>query len=586
MRVFLRLLCLLKPLRRFLPAAILLGAATIVASIGLLGSAAFLIAAAALHPSIAELQVSIVGVRFFGISRGIFRYFERLVSHDLSFRILAGIRVHFMIRLEKLAPAIFLRHRGGELLDDALSGIESLQNFFIRCLGPPLVGLLIGVGTSCFLCFFSSALALIFAGFYALSLLGLPYLAWRLAETEGKRSHHLKATLSEELVEMIQNSAEFKLAGAMETRVENWIRLSRRLSRIEEISALRDGLSTGMGLVVQHGAVLAVLVIGIPLVEQASLSGPVLAALALVTMAAFEGSAPLPQVARQLRHQLEAARKIFELLDHEPAVNEKPDARKPADGQKTSPWIRIEGVSFRYPEEKEPALDTINLEIPPGARLAITGPSGAGKSTLLHLLLRFYDPDTGRILSEDQDLRDLKLDGLRRNIGLLSQETRLFTGSVAENLLIARPGASLSELQEACRHAQIHTEIEALPSGYETWIGSAGLQLSGGQRRRLALARILLQDPKIFLLDEVTAHLDRHNAEILMKALFEHVGSRTLVHVTHRLNEMERYDLVLVMDRGQLVERGSHNELLERGGLYAQLRHDQSDFLDQGNVPM
>ncbi len=580
MKMLLRLLRLLRPLLWKVVAAILLGTATIVSSIGLLGAAAWLIAAAALHPSIAELQVAIVGVRFFGISRGVFRYCERLFSHDLSFRVLAEIRLHFMKQLEKLAPAIFIRHSGGELLNEALSGIESLQNLLIRSLGPPVVGCLIGLGVSLYLALFSLRIALIFTLCYGLSLLFLPMLSWRMEELEAARSEGLKRTLSRELVEMLTHAGEFKLASALEKRASSYLDHSRELEKIERVSALRDALGTGLNLLLQHGAVWLILLVGIPLLEQGLVAGPTLAALALVVMASFEGSSALPQAARQLRHQLQTASKIFALLDEPPPIIEDPHPRPLPATPETSPRIRLEGVNFRYETEEKTALSDIDLEISPGARIALTGASGSGKSTLLHLLLRFNDPTSGHILYDGVDIRRLKADELRRSLGLLSQQTQLFTGTVAENLRMAQPGAGNEALEDACRKARILEEIRALPAGLETWIGTGGLQLSGGQRRRLALARLLLQDPRVFLLDEVTAHLDRGTSAELMDSLFEHVGTRSLIHVTHRLEKMERYDEIFVLDQGRNVERGGHQELLDTGGLYARLWKAGRDLLD------
>jgi len=581
MKTFIRLLKLTAPLyRRFLAAA-LLGTATIAASIGLLGSAAFLIATAALHPSIAEIQVAVVGVRFFGISRGIFRYFERLFSHDLTFRILAEIRVHFMARMEKLAPAILVDHSGGELLDGAIGSIETLQHFFIRCLSPVLIAVLTGLGTALFLAWFAPGPALVFTVFFMLSALGLPLLSWRFSLDDGRNTAHLKETLSHDLVEIIQETAELQVDGAMDRRVDSFINSGRILAEKEISAARRDAFHFALGPIFQHSAVWAILFVGIPLLRPDVLTGPVLASLALIAMAAFEASIPLPQAARLLRHQVQAGRKVFSLLDRQPTVEapREPQPISESGGDSLSD-LEIRNLSFRYPGTSAFVLQDINLRIEAGERLALTGPSGAGKSTLFQLLLRFFDPSLGTICYRGVDLKHLDLDQLRRRLGMLSQRNHLFTGTIAENLLMADPHAPPEDILSVCRQAEIEEEIRRMPDGLDTWIGSAGLKLSGGQRRRLAMARTLLQKPEVFLLDEPTAHLDRRTASRLLDSIFEHAGDRTVIHITHRLERMDRYDRVIYFDDGHLVESGTHRELIEKNGPYCRMFRVAGRILD------
>ena len=245
----------------------------------------------------------------------------------------------------------------------------------------------------------------------------------------------------------------------------------------------------------------------------------------------------------------------------------------PAWGQpgSCSPSLAFRGLSHTYPGTTRPAIRGLDLEVGAGARVAIVGPSGAGKTTLAHLVQRFWDPDTGDILVGGTDIRQLDLDDLRRLIGLVSQNTSLFSGTIKENLLMARPSASPSELETACRHAALESTLTELPEGLNTWIGEQGRRLSGGQRQRLSVARTLLQQPAVLILDEPTAQLDGPTASALLRGIFRAFKGTTTLHITHRLADMENYDIIAVLDQGQMVQQGLHSDLVSHDGLYRRL---------------
>jgi ATP-binding cassette subfamily C protein CydC len=573
-RELLRLLRLVRPFAGEVAAATALGVATVGSGIGLMGTAAFLIAAAALQPSIAELQVAIVGVRFFGLGRGIFRYLERLASHRLTLRLLGRLRVWFYEALEPLAPAHTLEMQSADLLTRAVADVESLQELYIRVLAPPLVAVAVAAGTGLFIGSFQLSLAIVFLALFAAAGLGIPTGIHTLGTRVGHRLTTTRADLAAAIVDGVQGMADLLACGqgaAQRHRVEE---LSLRLTRDREQASRVEALGAAAMTFSTHATVWIVLVIAIPMVRAGSIDGVGLAVVCLVVMAAFEALQPLPAAARSLSEQLAAARRVFAVLDARPAVVE-PAMPDPISRETSPPALDIRGLDFTYPGSHAPALAGLDIELPPGRRLAVVGPSGAGKSTLAHLLLRFWDPTSGEILLAGRPLSDYRLDDLRRIVGVLSQRIDLFTGTVRDNLLLALPGADAAALEEAAGRAELLGTIDDLPEGWETWIGEQGLEFSGGQRQRLAIARVLLRDPKLLVLDEPTTGLDPITERKLMRSLHRLMEGRTTILITHRLVAMEAMDNIIVLDNGRIVEHGIHHDLLANNGLYRQLYEAQ-----------
>lgn len=573
-----RLLSFLKPVKGWVGLSALLGFATVASSIGLMGTSAYVISAAALQPSIAELQTAIVGVRFFGITRGLFRYLERYVSHQTTFRVLARLRVWFFEKLEPLAPARLQQYRSGDLLARIVSDIESLENFYVRAVAPPLTAALVTLLGAGLLWRFSPALGGTLLLFLVFTGAGVPLLGSILSRSAGEQLVAARMNLNAALIDGIQGLADLlafgRSAGHLET-IRSFSaaqsRAQKRLAWIAGLQAALMSLGTGLGM-------WAVLWISIARADNGQLEGVFLAVIALVALASFEAVQPLPAAAEYLSANLAAAGRLLEIVDTRPEVT-APETAQAVPGD---PTISVQGLAFRYPPVRvrraktpdavEPfRIRSLAFDLPPGKRLAIVGPSGAGKSTILNLLLRFWDFDHGEITLGGGEIRRMDPDAIRAQFAVVSQRTHLFNASVRENLLIANPGAGAAEMEHAARRARIHTFIEALPNGYDTFIGEQGTRISGGERQRIAIARAILKNAPVLLLDEPTASLDAVTERAVLENLHALMADRSAIFVSHRLAGMEWMDEILVMQAGAVVERGTHASLLAAGGWYRRM---------------
>lgn len=556
--------------------SVLLSTLTIGSSVALIGTSAWLISTAALHPSIAELGVSVVGVRFFGISRGLFRYLERLVSHNVTFRLLARLRVWFYEKLEPLAPARLMEYKSGDLLARVIGDVETLENVYVRVISPSLTAVLVGLIVSFFFISFYPLIALVLIGFFLVLGLGLPLLAQLVSHRTGQRLIGERAEIQSQLVDGIQGMADLLAFGRGAYRADRISMAGERYGDTQKEMARINAAHSALGTLFTNLGLWLVLFMVIPEVTAGTIKGVMLGTFALMTLASFEAVTPLPLAAQMWNASRQAAKRLFEVVDAEPAVRENIRNTKIDDRLSN---IEFSNITFSYPASSTPVLQNISFTVPEGQAVAIVGPSGAGKSTVASLLLRFWDFESGEIRLGRKPLRELDPDEVRKQIALVSQKSYFFNTSIRENLRLARRSASPQEMEDAARAAHIHDFVMNLPQGYDTLIGEQGVRLSGGERQRLAIARALLKQAPVLVFDEPTANLDALTEQQVLDALFEIMHGRTCMLITHRLIGLENMDEILVMDQGRIVERGRQLELLAQPGLYRRMWDLQNRIL-------
>jgi ATP-binding cassette subfamily C protein CydCD len=574
--IFFRLLSFLNGSWNWVALSVLLSSLTIGSSVALIGTSAWLISTAALHPSVADLGVSVVGVRFFGISRGVFRYLERLVSHNVTFRLLARLRVWFYERLEPLAPARLLEYKSGDLLARLIGDVETLENLYVRVISPSLTAILVGLGVSLFFASYYPSIALVLIGFFLALGLILPLLSQIASRVPGQRLITQRADIQSQLVDGIQGLADLLAFGRGRDRLDQIASTGEAYGSTQKQMARISAFHSALGTLLTNLGLWLVLFLVIPQVIAGNIKGVMLGTFALMTLASFEAVTPLPLAAQMWNASREAARRLFEIVDAEPMV--KDDIRCSKIDDRISN-IEFSNIFFTYPTQTIPALQDITFTIPAGRSIAIVGPSGAGKSTLANLLLRFWDYEVGDIALGGTSLKALNQEEVRKRFALVAQNSYFFNTTIRENLRLARRAISQEEIEAAARAAQIHDFLVSLPKGYDTLIGEQGLRLSGGERQRLAIARALLKEAPILIFDEPTANLDPQTEKQVLETLFEMMQGKTSLFITHRLVGLEHFDEIIVIDRGSIVERGTHAELLTQGGLYHRLWDLQNQIL-------
>lgn len=563
-----RLVKFLAPFKWWIALAVLFGAATVGCGIGLMSTSAFLISAATLHPSIADLGVAIVGVRFFGIARGVFRYLERYVSHQVNFRLLARLRVWFYEAIEPLAPARLINYKSGDLLTRAVADIETLQDFYVRVIAPPVVAVVIASVMTIFFWRFDSALVITLMIFLTFTGAVMPTLVRCLSQQPNHDLILTRSKLHSEIVDSVQGIPDVIAFGQQENTRRKIRALADSFARSQMHVAWINSTQTAVGNLLMNLAMGCTVIVAITLVGSGKLNGIYLAVIALATLASFESVLPLSLAASSLESALAATKRLFAIADSAPAVCD-PESRRKIEDRRLE--IEVRDLHFAYSSDDLPVLIGVTFNLPMGKRLAIVGASGAGKTTLINLLLRFWDYEHGEISLNGVDLHAYAQDDVRNLIGVISQRTYLFNATMRENLLVAKPKASDEDIVRAAQQAQIHDFIESLPQKYETWIGERGLRLSGGERQRLAIARALLRHTPILILDEPTANLDAMTAQNFLRSLYDVMQGRTILMITHQLRGLEAMDEILVMQSGRINERGTQNELLKANGAYRQM---------------
>ena len=559
-----------------LAAAALFGVIAAASSVALIGTSGWLISYAAQMPPVLSLSIAAVMVRSFALSRSVFRYLERLVGHDAAFRALTDLRVTIYERLERLAPVGLMRFGRGDLLARLVADVDAALDLPLRVVLPWVQAAVVSAATVAFLAWLvpggpaepalsglpGAGLAL--GVVLLIGLVAVPWLVARIAARAEQRLAPTRGALSASVVSSLDGAADLLAFGAVDSALSDIARRDAELTAVAKRESAGLGLGVGLGTALQGAAVLACLVAAIPAVVDGRIDPVWLAVAALLPLAAYDVVSTLPTSALVYQRVRGSARRLSEVLDAPEPVH---DPREAEPMPRPPLPLRCRGLEASWTDE--PVLRGIDLDLAVGERIAVVGPSGAGKSTLAMVLLRFLGYSGSVELSGTQ-LRDLDGDAVREEVGLLTQDAHVFDTTVRENLRLGDSRATDDDLRAVLARVGLAGWLARLPRGLDTDLGPYGSSMSGGERQRLALARLLLAERRLLVLDEPTEHLDPQTADALTDDLLAVTAGRSTVLITHRLRGLDRVDRVVVLIAGQVRAVGTHDELMAQGGWYAE----------------
>jgi ATP-binding cassette, subfamily C, bacterial CydC len=531
--------------------ATLLGVSASLATVGLLASSGAVVGRAALRPGLGAIAGLLALVEVLAVVRAPLRYGERLVAHDAALRALGGWRVWLYDRLEPLSPAGLGGWRRGDILARAIDDVDTLQDLYLRILAPAVVGVVAAALAVVIVGLLLPAAALVLGAALLVALVGPPLLSSR-ARTTGEREAVLRGELAAETVDLVTGSAELLAFGRADDALGRVAATEDRLARLARRRTLVAGAAAALITVCVGAAVTGVLAVGVEALRRGDLPAVQLAVLPLAALGAFEAVPGLSFAVFRSGDVLTAGRRLLALEELPVPVTDPASPTSLPDG---CPAVDLRDARLRYGPDRPFALDGVDLSLAPGGRLALVGPSGAGKSSVVAALLRFWPLTSGQAELAEIPLEQLTQADVRRTLGLLDQDADLFAGSIASNVRLGRPGANDEQIHRAVTLAQLDGWVATLPDGLETPVGERGAQLSGGQRQRVALARVLLCETPVLMLDEPTVGLDDGTATRLLADVLEAAGDRSVLLVTHRESELSSFDAVVVLDGGRVVAR-------------------------------
>ncbi|MBA7802197.1 cysteine/glutathione ABC transporter ATP-binding protein/permease CydC [Citrobacter freundii] len=570
MRALLPYLTLYKRHKWMLTLGIALAIITLLASIGLLTLSGWFLSASAVVGVTGiysfNYMLPAAGVRGAAITRTAGRYFERLVSHDATFRVLQHLRIYTFSKLLPLSPAGLARYGQGELLNRIVADVDTLDHLYLRVISPLVGAFVVIMVVTLGLSVLDLTLAITLGGIMLLTLFILPPLFYQAGKRTGQNLTHLRGQYRQQLTSWLQGQAELTIFGAstryraqMEATELQWHEAQRRQS---ELTALSQALMLLIGAL----AVIVMLWMASGGVGGNTQPGALIALFVFCALAAFEALAPVTGAFQHLGQVIASALRITELTEQKPEVT-FPDAGSTVSEPIT---LTLRDVSFSYPGQAQNALNTLTLLAKPGEHIAILGRTGCGKSTLLQLLTRAWNPQHGEILFNDRPISSLSESSLRQSISVVPQRVHLFSATLRDNLLLAAPQASDDVLSEILCRVGLEKLLE--DDGLNAWLGEGGRQLSGGELRRLAIARAVLHDAPLMLLDEPTEGLDATTESQMLELISDVMRDKTVLMVTHRLRGLSRFNQIIVMDNGHIIEQGNHADLLARQGRYYQFK--------------
>jgi ATP-binding cassette, subfamily C, bacterial CydC len=544
MKNTLRLLKLYQPYTGWVMLGILLSSITLLANISLMAVSGWFIASMAIA-GVAGISMNYYSpaaiIRAAAIFRTAGRYAERLVTHEATFRFLSGLRVWFYTRLEPLVPSALGDVRSGDLLSNIRSDIEMLSNLYIRVIVPVSVAIIAVLITSWVMFSYNHTLGLLLLSLLLISGLILPFIIARLGKKPGLVIVEESALLNTQVVDAVQGMAELTMFGALDHSYDQVTKTSMRSIDAQKKMGYVSGLAQSGLLLMMNLAQWLVLMLAIPLTLNNDINGAEFAMLVLFTVAAFESVMPLAEAFRLLGQIQTSANRLFSVIDRfalvvEPAI----EVEKPARFD-----IYFDHVFFRYHEDSTQVLSDISFHLSAGKKLAIVGPTGSGKSSLVQLILRYREPQSGVIHIGERTLAEYRSEQLHEWIAVVPQQVHLFNASIRQNLLLAKPSATEDDLNRVCALAQLEDFIQQQPEGLDTWVGETGIKVSGGQLRRIAIARALLRDFNCLILDEPGEGLDSQTESALISGLIQNFKDKSILLITHTQCALNLMDEVI-----------------------------------------
>ncbi|CAH6811604.1 glutathione/L-cysteine ABC exporter subunit CydC [Vibrio chagasii] len=548
----------------------LLAFATLSASIGLLTLSGWFISASAVAGlTIARETFNYMlpggGVRGLAMSRTAGRWGERVVSHNATFKLLTDLRIFFFKKLAPLIPGRISNLRDADLLNRLVADVDAMDHVYLRLVSPVTVGVFGIFFLTLFLMWFDTSLGLILGSILLIMLLIWPVLFYKLGKRNGGELTQNKADLRVTTLDWIEGYSELTLFGAEERYRNAILETQQKLMANQFVNANLTGMASA-ALMLFNGLTLVLMLWLAADGVGGNAPDPFIALMAFATMASFELLMPIAGAFQHLGQTLSSARRLNEVILSEPEVQfaeEKLDINKPLD-------ITFSNVTFNYPDSERSVLNAVDLTIPATNKVSIVGQTGSGKSTLIQLLTRYWDPKKGYISIAGIELTQWNESQLRESISVVSQRVDILNGSLRDNLLIAKPDANDEHLANILKDVGLEKLLEN--DGLDSWLGDGGRQLSGGEKRRVGIARAILHDAPILLLDEPTEGLDKQTEQSIMALFEKHFEGKTVIFITHRLIGLEAMDSIVLIEQGEIVEHGSHETLLNEQGRYFQLR--------------
>ena len=559
---------------------------TIAAGIGLMVTAAFLITLCAIAVPIGQLQIAITGVRFFGTVRGVFRYLERLTSHNVTFKLLKQYRVWFYEKIEPLAPAGLMSFSSGDLLRRLVSDVENLENLYIKLILPPLSLMLIILMMFVFLCFFNIHVAFIVAASLFISGYAVSYITYLITKFYSSEVTVLKSKITVMSLDIIQGNSDLVAFNQMDVFQKRFQKLNYKLFNFQKKISLINSFNLSLISLIMNFTVFGAIILFIPGMNGGSSNGITVSVVVLGIMASFEAVFPLPQAFQQMGSILMSARRVFEVIDSYPAAVDSTQILEAENEillthtkEIIPPYcISFDNVNFKYINKEKFGLSNISFAVKHNEKIAIVGPSGSGKSSIINLLMRFWGYDSGSIKIGDTGLKNFKQSDMAEYISVCDQKIYLFNDTIVNNLKLANASATEDDIFNALKIAEAYDFVNKLPKGLQTSAGEQGVKLSGGELRRIGIARALLSRAPILVFDEPNADLDFATGNNIIEKLTT-IENRTVIIITHVFTEQfKNLDNIYVMNKGEVVEKGKHKELMGlKGSLYKNMFDIQSN---------